>query len=273
MINYNLLFYKKPTSPGLRHQVFLRKYLLSFFYLKKLMLNINYKGGRNNNGHITVRHKKKKITKHKILINSNYNLFFNVIFKLNLILYDSIRNNFIMLLKSNNGIYFYRPYIEGLLLNNLIFNYENVPTIFTPGSSCKMNYLPEGTLISNVELYPNKGSQLIRSSGTGTYLLSKENNKILITLCTKKCIKISMHCVGLIGRNSNIFNFQLNLGKAGRSNYYGIRPTVRGVAMNPIDHPHGGGEGKKSKKVIPHSPWGKVCRYKKTSRNIKKLNK
>jgi large subunit ribosomal protein L2 len=267
---FSILFYKKPSSPGIRHQVFLRKYLFSFFYFKKLIYLLSYTAGRNNSGKLTVRHKRKKIVKHKLLINKNYNFYNYIPFKINLILYDCYINNFIMLLKSNNGIFFYRNYVDGLFINNILYSYKNIPSLLAPGSICKLKYLPEGLSISNLELYPGKGSQLFRSAGTGTNVISKDiiNNKIAIKLCTNKIINISIYCTGIIGRNSNSLYFQHTIGKAGRAFNKGIRPTVRGVAMNPVDHPHGGGEGKKSKKAIPHSPWGKVYKFKKTNKKL-----
>jgi large subunit ribosomal protein L2 len=234
--------------------------------MKKFIIKLKYTAGRNNTGKIVIRHRCSRLSKTYYNIYSNYNLFKNIPFKVRLIIYDNIKNNLIMVLKSFNGIIIFRKYIEGIEHNYFIFNYNSIPNNYNIGNISKLKYLYEGTYISNVELNPNGLIKLFKSSGTSSLILLKENNFIKIRLSSGKFVLISEHCSATIGKNINFYLYHYMLGKAGRAKKLGKKSIVRGVAMNPVDHPHGGGEGKKSKNTVSSSPWGKVYRYKKTSK-------
>jgi len=169
-----------------------------------------------------------------------------------------------MVLKSFNGILLYRRYVEGINHESIVYNNKHILINNNIGNISRLKYMSEGTNISNIELNPKGLVKLFRSSGTSSLIILKEGNYIKIRLQSGKLILLSEYCRATIGRNINFYLYQYILGKAGRNMKLGRRPIVRGVAKNPIDHPHGGGEGKKSKNVISSSPWGKVYRYKKT---------
>jgi large subunit ribosomal protein L2 len=142
-----------------------------------------------------------------------------------------------------------------------------------PGNALKMRFIPPGTQLHNLELYPGKGGQLVRSAGGAAQLLSKEGDSALVKLPSGEVRKFSLDCMATIGQVGNLDHENVSYGKAGRTRWMGRRPTVRGVAMNPVDHPHGGGEGR-VKGNHPQTPWGtptlgfKTRKKKRTSRYI-----
>lgn len=249
-----------PLTPSLRqlclidHSIFAKQKLLNNFSAK-----ISKSAGRNHHGHITVRHKGggHRNQYNKIDI---YNRIFNVPFYIRSIYYDAFRSSFISLVSYVNGIFSYRILIYKTFINDMLMSYNSIPETLKNGDNCIIKYITPGSIISNIELHPNFGSQLVRSAGSSSLLLKKDQNYAFIKLNSNKIIMISIYCIACLGIISNRNHRYINLGKAGRNRLKGIRPTVRGVAMNPVDHPHGGGEGKKSKKSFPRSPWGKQKR-------------
>jgi large subunit ribosomal protein L2 len=136
-----------------------------------------------------------------------------------------------------------------------------------PGNCLKLKYIPLGTNLHNLELRPGKGGQLVRSAGVGAQLMAKEGKYATVRLPSGEFRKILAECRATIGQVGNTDHFNTSKGKAGRSRWQGIRPTVRGVAMNPVDHPMGGGEGRTSGGRHPVTPWGKPTKGKKTRHN------
>jgi large subunit ribosomal protein L2 len=135
------------------------------------------------------------------------------------------------------------------------------------GNALPLRNIPPGTLIHNIELRPGKGGQLVRSAGTAAQLLSKEEDYALVKLPSGEVRKIHLDCMATIGQVGNVDHENVTLGKAGRSRWLGRRPHNRGASMNPVDHPHGGGEGKASEGRTPVTPWGQPTRGYKTRRN------
>jgi len=141
-----------------------------------------------------------------------------------------------------------------------------------PGNALKMRNIPPGTQVHNLELYPGKGGQLVRTAGGAAQLLSKEGDFALVKLPSGETRKFSVDCMATIGQVGNLDHENISLGKAGRTRWLGRRPHNRGVSMNPVDHPHGGGEGRTSGGRHPVTPWGQPTRGYKT-RNNKRTNK
>jgi large subunit ribosomal protein L2 len=135
-----------------------------------------------------------------------------------------------------------------------------------PGNALPMRFIPPGTMVHNLELFPGKGGQLVRAAGGAAQLLSKEGDIALVKLPSGEVRKFALDCMATIGQVGNLDHENVTYGKAGRTRYHGIRPTVRGVAMNPVDHPHGGGEGR-VKGNHPQTPWGFSTLGAKTRRN------
>jgi large subunit ribosomal protein L2 len=226
--------------------------------------------GRNNQGHISTRHKgggHKKLYRSIDFKRNKYNIYGKVIgFE-----YDPNRNVDIALILYPDGDkrYILRP--KNLNIGNFIISGQN--SKIEIGNSLPLEFIPFGTEIHNIELFPGKGGQICRSAGTRAKLLAKEKNYVIVRLCSKEVRLFKKECLATIGRLSNSDFFQITLGKAGRNRWLGKRPTVRGSAMNPIDHPHGGGEGRSPiGKARPLTPWGMPALGMKTRKRKKKSN-
>jgi len=181
--------------------------------------------------------------------------------------YDPNRSAFIALLRyeeDNTLSYIIAP--QKLSIGDKVLSSEDAIDIRV-GNTMPIKSIPVGTIIHNVELKPGKGGQLARSAGSYAQLLSKDGGYALIRLRSGEVRKVLSLCRATVGAVSNSDNKNIVFGKAGRKRWMGIRPTVRGVAMNPVDHPHGGGEGKTSGGRHPVTPWGKPTKGKKTRRN------
>jgi large subunit ribosomal protein L2 len=189
-----------------------------------------------------------------------HNRNFNIPFSIKKIEYDAFRSAFISLVRFSNGIYCYQLLIYKTFINDTFLCYNNIPENLRNGDGCLIKYISAGSVICNIELSPHKGSQLSKSAGCSSLLLKKDGLFAYLKVSSSQIVTLSVYCMAFLGSISNKNYRYINLGKAGRSRFLGIRPTVRGVAMNPVDHPHGGGEGKKSKKSSPRSPWGMVTR-------------
>ncbi len=257
----------KPYTPSLR-----KKTSINFSNISKNKYNIlkyyyHRAVGRNNQGKITCRHKGAGHKKLYRLIDFKRKKL-NISAKILSIEYDPYRSSFISLIsyKDNTKNYILTP--ENLKIGQEVISSFN--PLSKPGNACMLKNISLGEFIHNIEIYPGKGGQLVRAAGTFATVIAKEKNYIIIKLPSKITRLINENCFATIGKVGNGDNSKIFLGKAGRSRWLGIRPTVRGAAMNPIDHPHGGGEGKSPiGKPRPLTPWGKPALGKKT-RNIKK---
>ena len=180
--------------------------------------------------------------------------------------YDPNRSTYIALVIYTNGDIRYILAPQGLNPGQTIISSKKLDTDIKIGNTLPLQNIPVGTNIHNIELYPNKGGQVARSAGTHGKLIKKDIKTSLVRLTSGKQITILNKCSATIGILSNLDNKNKNIGKAGRSRWLGIKPTVRGVVMNPIDHPHGGGEGKTSGGRCSVTPWGIPTKGYKTRR-------
>jgi large subunit ribosomal protein L2 len=261
----------KPTSAGSRQRSYeVRKDITANKPEKSLIQAKNGKAGRNNNGRITVRHK-----------GGAHKKFFRIIdFKrdkegipatVKTIEYDPNRNARIALVSYKDGEKRYILAPDKLSVGDVIESGSKVE--IKVGNTLMLKDLPVGVIIHNLELRPGKGGQLARAAGNFAQLLSKEGKYCHVRLPSGEIRLINANCRATIGQVSNLDHENVSLGKAGRKRHLGIRPTVRGVAMNPIDHPLGGGEGRTSGGRHPCTPWGKPTKGYKTRKRNKHSNK
>jgi large subunit ribosomal protein L2 len=222
---------------------------------KSLLISNHRSKGRNNQGRITIRHKGGGHKRRYRLIDFKRNKY-NIEGRVISIEYDPNRNANIALINYIDGEKRYILHPENLKIGDIINSGENVGIAI--GNTLPLNNIPLGTDIHNVELFPKKGGQLIRAAGTSAKILAKEKNFVVLRLSSKEIRLFKKECSATIGKISNADIYNLVLGKAGRKRWLGIRPTVRGSVMNPVDHPHGGGEGRcPIGKPRPLTPWGK----------------
>lgn len=222
---------------------------------KSLTVSNQRAKGRNNQGRITTRHKGGGHKKLYRLIDFKRNKY-DVAGKVISIEYDPNRNANIALISYIDGEKRYILHPENLKLGDSILAGKNSDCRI--GNALPLSAIPLGTEVHNVELFPGKGGQIVRSAGTSAKILAKENNFVILRLSSKEIRLFKQECFATIGKLSNSDVGNIVLGKAGRSRWLGIRPTVRGSAMNPVDHPHGGGEGRcPIGKARPLTPWGK----------------
>jgi large subunit ribosomal protein L2 len=222
---------------------------------KSLTEALNSKGGRNNNGRITTRHQggghKRKYRLIDFKRDKN-----DIPATVTTIEYDPNRSANIALLTYKDGEKRYILAPKGLKIGATVMSGQNADIIV--GNSMEIGFMPEGTVVHNVELKPGKGGQLARSAGVSAQILGIEDKYATLKLASGEVRKILKNCRATIGQVGNEDHSLVNIGKAGRSRWMGIRPTVRGSAMNPNDHPHGGGEGKTPiGRKAPMTPWGK----------------
>jgi large subunit ribosomal protein L2 len=255
----------KPSSPGQRGLVLVDKSALwSGKPVKKLTEGLTKSGGRNNNGRITARrrgggHKRTyriidfKRTKRDIPA---------VVERLE---YDPNRTAFIALIKYEDGEQAYIIAPQRLAEGDTVISAERADV--KPGNAMPMKNIPVGTIIHNVELKPGKGAQIARSAGTYVQLVGRDGGFAIVRLSSGEQRLIRGECMASIGAVSNPDQSNITLAKAGRNRWLGKRPSVRGVAMNPVDHPHGGGEGRTSGGRHPVTPWGKPTKGKRTRKN------
>ncbi|MGX7576946.1 50S ribosomal protein L2 [Candidatus Vidania fulgoroideorum] len=255
-----MIIKKNPVTPGQRGMVVIRNKLKKYKKIKKLLIKKKSNSGRNNYGRITTRHKGGGFKKKYRLIDFKREKHY-VEAKVKSIEYDPNRNAIIMLLLYKDGEYRYSLYIKKIKIGNILISGENVEN--NNGNFKMIKNIPSGSKICCIEKIPNKGAVFARSAGTYGILISKNNDKCLIKIGKKKII-VNTKCFATIGSIGNELHYLKKLGKAGVSRNKGIRPTVRGVAMNPVDHPHGGGEGKTSTKRHPVSYKGKLTKGFKT---------
>ncbi len=263
------LKFLKPTTPGQRGTVLVDKsQLWKGSSLKSLTIKSNSTGGRNNQGRITSRRKGGGVKKKYRIIDFKRNKF-DVFGEVVRNEYDPNRSAFLNLIKYDDGEYSYVISPQKVSVGDKIVSGNNVE--IKDGNCLPIKNIPVGTNIHNIELKPGAGGQLARSAGASAQLVSKEDVFVQIKLNSGEIRLINKNCLATIGVVSNSDNKNVKLGKAGRKRQLGCIPKVRGVVMNPVDHPHGGGEGRTSGGRHPVTPWGKSTKGKKT-RNNKKTN-
>jgi len=259
---------KKPITPGQRGMKTIDYSLLSKKKPEKaLVLPLKKKAGRNKMGRITVRHRGGGAKRKYRVIDFGQKKL-DVPAKVEALEYDPNRSAFIALLKYEDGSRAYVLSADGLKVGDEVVC-SNTAQIKV-GNRVPLKNIPVGMPIFNIEIGPGRGGKIVRSAGTSAQILSKEGNFVLVKLPSKEQRLIYQDCFATIGVVSNPENKIRVIGKAGVKRHMGIRPTVRGSAMNPIDHPHGGGEGRAPIGLkYPKTPWGKPALGKKT-RNKKK---
>ena len=243
----------KPTSPGQRFRVQVKQEVFKGRPEKRLTKSKNRISGRNNSGRITTRHKgggHKRLYRVIDFKRSKFDI--EAIVKR--IEYDPNRSANIALVAYKDGELSYIIAPKGIKEKNKIIS--STKAAIKPGNCLPLSEIPQGTEVHCIEMKPGKGAQLIRSAGTTARIVAKEGRYATLRLSSGEMRKILLTCRASIGVISNEQHNLRSLGKAGAKRWRGVRPTVRGVAMNPVDHPHGGGEGKTSGGRNPVTPWG-----------------
>lgn len=261
----------RPTSPGRRNMS-----VSGFDEItrskpeRSLVAPLRRKGGRNNRGVVTVRHQggghKRR---YRIIDFKRDNV--GVPGRIDSIEYDPNRSARIALVIYQNGERRYILAPTGINVGDTVMSGPDAD--IRPGNALPIRNIPLGTIIHNIEIYPGRGGQMVRSAGNGAQLLAKEGTMSQVRLPSGEVRYVDVNCMATIGTVSNADHSNLNWGKAGRKRWFGVRPSVRGIAMDPNSHPHGGGEGRSPIGMkAPKTPWGKPALGKKTRRN-KKTNK
>ncbi len=254
-----------PVTPGLRQVVQVsRADLWKGKPVKKLTEGLHKTGGRNNTGRITTRHIGGGHARRYRLVDFKRRKF-NMIATVERLEYDPNRTAFIALIKYEDGELAYILAPQRLSPGDKVVSGDKVDV--KPGNSMPLKNIPVGTIIHNVEMRPAKGGQIARSAGTYVQLVGRDGKHALIKLSSGELRLVPQECMATIGAVSNADHGNVKLGKAGRKRWLGVRPTVRGVVMNPCDHPHGGGEGRTSGGRHPVTPWGKGTKGVKTRSN------
>lgn len=261
----------KPTTPSRRNMT-----MSTFEEItrtdpeRSLLKPLTKKAGRNNDGRLTVRHK-----------GGGHKRMFRVIdFKRNKdgiparvasIEYDPNRSANIALLFYQDGLKTYILAPNGLQVDQMVVSGKDAD--IKVGNALPLQNIPVGTLLHNIEMKPGKGAQMVRSAGGSAQLMAKEGSYATLRLPSGEMRMIRIECRATIGQVGNLDHENINVGKAGRSRWLGIRPTVRGSVMNPCDHPHGGGEGRNSIGRNPCTPWGKPALGAKTRKKKNSSNR
>ncbi len=262
----------KPTTPGRRGMTVTDYSGLSKVAPERSLLEpMKHNSGRNNNGRITVRHHGGgNRTKYRMVDFKRNKL--DVPATVKTLEYDPNRSAHIALIQYEDGAKSYILAPEGLSVGDTVMSGPNAD--IKPGNCLPFSAIPVGTVIHNIELYPGKGAQLVRAAGNMAQLMAKENGYALVRLPSGEMRNVPLNCVATVGQVGNIDHENVNLGKAGRRRHMGWRPAVRGSAMNPCDHPHGGGEGKSPVgRPSPVTPWGKPTMGYKTRKHHNRSDK
>ncbi|MEI6200785.1 MAG: 50S ribosomal protein L2 [Enhydrobacter sp.] len=255
----------KPITPSLRQLVIVdRSGLWKGKPVKALTRGKTNTGGRNNHGRITSNHMGGGHKRRLRLIDVKRRKFDQVA-TVERLEYDPNRSAFIALVKYADGELSYILAPQRLKAGDQVVSGERVD--IKPGNAMPLANMPVGTIVHNVEMKKGRGGQIARSAGTYAQLVGKDAGYAQIKLNSGELRMVPGECLATVGAVSNPDNQNIVLGKAGRSRWLGIRPTTRGVAMNPVDHPHGGGEGRTSGGRHPVTPWGKPTKGKKTRKN------
>ncbi|CRF51456.1 LSU ribosomal protein L2p (L8e) [Helicobacter heilmannii] len=232
--------------------------------VKKLLVKLPAHAGRNNQGRITSRHKEAGAKKLYRIIDFKRNKF-GVEGKVAAVEYDPYRNSRIALITYPDGDKRYILQPSGLKVGDIVIAAEGGLDI-KPGYAMKLRSIPIGTIVHNIEMHPGAGGQLARSAGMSAQIMGREGKYTILRMPSGEMRYILSECMASIGVVGNEDFINTNIGKAGRNRYRGIRPQTRGSAMNPVDHPHGGGEGKTGSSGHPVSPWGTPAKGYKTRR-------
>lgn len=256
----------KPTTPSLRKMQVLNSDELTKGVkpVKGLTAVKKNFAGRNNAGRITVRHRGGGVKRRYRIIDFKRNKL-DIPATVQAISYDPNRTCNIALIAYHDGEKSYILAPLGLKVGDKVI--ASAEADIKVGNAKKLKDIPVGTLVHNVEMYPGAGGQLARSAGSYVQIMAKEGRFALLRMPSGELRKVEVDCTATIGQVGNLDHEKRNIGKAGRKRKLGFRPTVRGVAMNPVDHPHGGGEGRTSGGRHPVSPWGTPTKGYKTRTN------
>ena len=245
----------KPTTPARRHMsVPSFEEITKFTPEKSLLATKKKHAGRNSYGRITVRHKGGgNRQKYRIIDFKRQNVKAQTVVGVE---YDPNRSSYIALLKDEEGKKSYIIAPVGVTDGQVLYSGPEADIV--PGNTLPLANIPVGTFIHNIELYPGNGGQLVRSAGAQAQLMGREGDLTMVRLPSGEMRYVRSDCKATIGQVGNIEHDTVKIGKAGRTRHMGIRPTVRGSVMNPVDHPHGGGEGRSPiGRPGPVTPWGK----------------
>jgi large subunit ribosomal protein L2 len=258
----------KPTSPGVRQMtVSTFEEITKKKPEKSLTRGMHRKAGRNHHGRITVRHRGGGNKRRYRVIDFKRQKF-GVPAEVVAIEYDPFRTSRIALLQYSDGEKAYILAPLGLKVGDTVMAGPGAD--IKPGNALALKDMPVGTVVHAVELMPGKGAQLARSAGTSAQLAAKEGRYALLRLPSGELRRVLLTCMATVGQVGNVEHENITIGKAGRNRWLGRRPSVRGVVMNPVDHPHGGGEGKAPiGRKHPVTPWGKPALGKKTRKKRK----
>jgi large subunit ribosomal protein L2 len=257
----------KPTTPGRRGVVLVdRSALWKGKPEKSLTEGLRGTGGRNNTGRITAR-RRGGGHKRRYRIVDFKRTKFDIPATVERLEYDPNRTAFIALIQYEDGERAYILAPQRLAVGDVVVSGRTVD--IRPGNAMPMQSIPVGTIIHNVEMKPGKGGQVARSAGAYAQLIGKDQGYAQLRLSSGELRAVRAECIATVGAVSNPDQQNIKLGKAGRNRWLGKRPSVRGVAMNPVDHPHGGGEGRTSGGRHPVTPWGKPTKGMRTRQNKK----
>jgi len=263
----------KPDTPSRRYMsVSTFEEITKKYPERKLTVSLKKTGGRNNLGRITSRRRGGGHKRRYRIIDFKRNKF-DISGKVVAIEYDPNRSSRIALIsyKDEEKRYIIAP--DGLKVGDEVISSKENKVPFKKGNSLMLRNIPEGMLIHNIELKPGKGAQMARSAGSYARIMAKENNLVSLKLPSGEIRMVADTCLATLGSVGNKTHENIKIGKAGRSRWLGKRPKVRGVAMNPVDHPHGGGEGRTSGGRHPVSPWGTPAKGYRTRKKNKQSNK
>lgn len=253
----------KPTTPGRRgmsSQDF--GAVTTKRPVRSLVVSMRRGNGRNNQGRITTRHQGGGARKHYRIMNFNFQGEGTI----EHIEYDPNRSARIARIKDSKGVYHYVLAASDMKIGQKIFGHEEAA--IENGNRLPLKNIPVGSTIHAIELQPGRGAQMVRSAGNSAQLMAKEGDYALVKLPSNEVRKVNLNCTATLGTIGNEQHQNIKLGKAGRSRHLGKRPSVRGVVMNAVDHPHGGGDGGRHRMAkAPRTPWGqKTLGYKTRSR-------
>jgi len=256
----------RPITPGLRHRTGNRYEELSGDGpFKPLLVSLSKSGGRDSRGRLSMRNRGGGHKQLYRVIDFKRDKI-DIPGKVETVEYDPNRSSFISLVRYRDGERRYIIYPAGLQVGQEVVSTDRQADIL-PGNAMPLRFIPLGTIIHNIELRKDKGGQVAKSAGAGAQILAKEGDYAQVRLPSSEIRKVHLDCRATIGQIGNLDHSNISFGKAGRSRWLGIRPHVRGTAMNPIDHPHGGGEGKAKGGRHPVSPEGIPTKGYKTRQN------
>lgn len=261
----------KPTTPSLREMAVVDSSELTrgVKLPRNLLVTSKSTAGRNSYGRITCRHRGGGAKRQYRIVDFKRNKF-NIPGIVEAIVYDPNRTCNLALIKYRDGERRYILAPLGLVMGDIV---ESSSTCdIKIGNAKALKDIPIGTLVHNIEIYPGAGGQFARSAGTYAQIMARDGGIVMLRMPSGELRRVKENCTATIGQVGNLDHEKRNIGKAGKSRHLGVRPAVRGVAMNPVDHPHGGGEGKTSGGRHPVTPWGMPTRGYKTRQN-KRTNK